>query len=36
MKIRKGVEDVFVYSASIWMAEAVRDYHNAVKLLREM
>ena len=37
MKISKGVElDVFVYSASIWMAEAVGDYHNAVKLLREM
>ncbi len=28
--------NVFVYSASIWMAEAVGDYQSAVKILREM
>ncbi|KAL9179337.1 hypothetical protein ACHAXT_008627 [Thalassiosira profunda] len=28
--------NVFVYSATIWMAEAVGDYHTAVQLLREM
>ncbi|KAL3759066.1 hypothetical protein ACHAWU_008675 [Discostella pseudostelligera] len=33
----KGIElNVFVYSASIWMAEAVGDYQTAVKLLQEM
>ncbi|KAL3800075.1 hypothetical protein ACHAW5_004442 [Stephanodiscus triporus] len=32
-----GVDiNVFVYSASIWMAEAVGDYRIAVRLLREM
>mmetsp|Transcript_3235 Transcript_3235/g.5931 ORF Transcript_3235/g.5931 Transcript_3235/m.5931 type:complete len:1086 (-) Transcript_3235:468-3725(-) len=33
----KGIDlNVFVYSASIWMAEAVGDYQTAVQLLREM
>jgi len=33
----KGIDlNVFVYSASIWMAEAVHDYQTAVRLLREM